>query len=115
MCFEGPLALRSIKSRPKEGHPRTGARATSTRRLSPRAVEGRVSMTAGLDAMAMGAEPSAAPSSASPSPSRPSLSLVVPCFNEEENVMELVEECFRVLRGTGMPFEMVVVDDGSRD
>jgi dolichol-phosphate mannosyltransferase len=80
-------------------------------------LEGRALTTAGLDAMAMEAAQSAAsgPSSASPSPSKPSLSLVVPCFNEEENVEALVEECFRVLRGTGMPFEMVVVDDGSKD
>lgn len=46
---------------------------------------------------------------------RPRLSLVVPCYNEEENVEDLVGECFRALSSLGEPFEMVVVDDGSRD
>ncbi len=46
---------------------------------------------------------------------RPRLSLVVPCYDEEENVEELVDECFRTLRGLGRPFEMIVVDDGSKD
>lgn len=45
----------------------------------------------------------------------PRLSLVVPCYNEEENVEALVKESFQVLRGMGIPFEMVVVDDGSKD
>lgn len=45
----------------------------------------------------------------------PRLSLVVPCYNEEENVEPLLEECFAVLRGMGTSFEMIVVDDGSTD
>lgn len=45
----------------------------------------------------------------------PRLSLVVPCYDEEENVGPLVEEAFRILRGMGMPFEMIAVDDGSKD
>lgn len=47
--------------------------------------------------------------------SPPVVSLVVPCYDEEDNVPVLVEECFKVLQGLGRPFEMVVVDDGSRD
>jgi len=43
------------------------------------------------------------------------VSLVVPCYNEVENVDDLLDECFQVLRAMGVPFEMVVVDDGSRD
>jgi len=39
----------------------------------------------------------------------------VPCYDEEENVESLVRECFAVLGSLGMPFEMIVVDDGSRD
>ncbi len=46
---------------------------------------------------------------------RPRLSLVVPCYNEEENVHDLLEECFRVLRTIGETFEMIAIDDGSRD
>ena len=47
--------------------------------------------------------------------SAPRLSLVVPCYDEEENVGPLIEEAFRVLSGMGIPFELVVVDDGSKD
>ena len=39
----------------------------------------------------------------------------MPCYDEEENVEALVRECFGVLRSLGMPFEMIAVDDGSRD
>lgn len=46
---------------------------------------------------------------------RPQLSLVVPCFNEEDNIADLIEECFRVLKSMNIPFEMIVVDDGSTD
>jgi dolichol-phosphate mannosyltransferase len=46
---------------------------------------------------------------------KPHLSLVVPCYDEEENVEPLVEQCFAVLRRLGVPFEMICVDDGSRD
>jgi dolichol-phosphate mannosyltransferase len=44
----------------------------------------------------------------------PELSVVVPAFNEEENVVALVEEIAQALRGR-MPFEMLFVDDHSRD
>jgi dolichol-phosphate mannosyltransferase len=46
--------------------------------------------------------------------SAPELSVVVPAFNEEENVVALVEEIAQALRGR-LPFEMVFVDDHSRD
>ncbi|MBI4601964.1 MAG: glycosyltransferase family 2 protein [Planctomycetes bacterium] len=46
---------------------------------------------------------------------RPRLSVVVPCYDEEENVEALVGECFGVLRRLGASFEMIVVDDGSKD
>jgi len=44
-----------------------------------------------------------------------SLSIVVPVFDEEENVRPLVEKTVRVGRSIGVPFEVIVVDDGSRD
>lgn len=43
----------------------------------------------------------------------PRFSLVVPLYNEEENVRELVEEIHRVL--SGWDYELVLVDDGSSD
>ncbi len=43
------------------------------------------------------------------------VSVVVPLFDEEENVAPLVAELLPVLEGIGRPFEIVLVDDGSRD
>jgi dolichol-phosphate mannosyltransferase len=48
------------------------------------------------------------------SPAAPELSVVVPAFNEEENVVALAEEIAAALRGR-IAFEMVFVDDHSRD
>jgi dolichol-phosphate mannosyltransferase len=42
-------------------------------------------------------------------------SVVVPLYNEEENVRELVDRLVPVLEKTRLPFEIVFVDDGSRD
>lgn len=43
------------------------------------------------------------------------LSIVIPVFNEEENVAPLVQEIDRALATTQNRYEVVVVDDGSRD
>jgi len=43
------------------------------------------------------------------------VSLVIPLFNEEENVHALYEELERVLTPTGLNLEYVFVDDGSKD
>ncbi len=45
----------------------------------------------------------------------PKLSVLVPVFNEKENLRPLMEELEGVLRQTGRPFEVIAVDDGSRD
>jgi glycosyltransferase involved in cell wall biosynthesis len=45
----------------------------------------------------------------------PYLSVAVPIYNEAENVRALVEELLGVLRGLGKPFEILAVDDASRD
>lgn len=45
----------------------------------------------------------------------PYLSLVIPCFNEEESVDELVTEVFAVLDKNELDAEVVIVDDGSHD
>ena len=45
----------------------------------------------------------------------PAVSIVVPLFNEEATVTELVARLTRTLEGERMPFELVLVDDGSTD
>jgi dolichol-phosphate mannosyltransferase len=45
----------------------------------------------------------------------PELSCVLPVFNEEGNLEALLGEVLPVLRGLGRSFEIVFVDDGSRD
>jgi glycosyltransferase involved in cell wall biosynthesis len=44
-----------------------------------------------------------------------SLSVVVPVFDEEANAQPLVEGIANAVRPLGIPFEIVIVDDGSRD
>ncbi len=50
-----------------------------------------------------------------PGPSAPHYSVVVPVYNEEGNLRPLVERVSRVLDGVGKPYEILFVDDGSRD
>src|SRR6266550_3811930 len=45
----------------------------------------------------------------------PDLSIVFPVFNEEENVPILLEEIASAMRGQPWSYEIVAVDDGSRD
>jgi glycosyltransferase involved in cell wall biosynthesis len=53
----------------------------------------------------------------SASPPDPSVvySVVVPVFNEEGNVEALASRVVDVMEGVGAPFELLFVDDGSRD
>lgn len=46
---------------------------------------------------------------------KPSLSVVVPVYNEEENLQEFGAELAGVLQGLGRPTEVILVDDGSED
>src|SRR4051812_6893481 len=46
---------------------------------------------------------------------RPYLSLVIPAYNEEENVNVLLDRVAAALSLVGKPFEVVIVDDGSTD
>jgi glycosyltransferase involved in cell wall biosynthesis len=46
---------------------------------------------------------------------RPWLSLVFPVFNEQENIDLLLPNALALGKRLGRPFEIVVVDDGSRD
>ena len=44
-----------------------------------------------------------------------SVSLVIPVFNEEENLSQLIRRCLTVCEDMAVPFEVVLVDDGSSD
>ncbi len=58
------------------------------------------------------------PSAAAPAPNQapePYLSVVIPVYNEEENLPELGERLLRTLTAYGRPFEIILVDDGSTD
>lgn len=45
----------------------------------------------------------------------PVISVVAPCHNEQDNIAALVTRLTAVLGGIGEPYEIVLVDDGSRD
>lgn len=46
---------------------------------------------------------------------RPEISLVIPVYNEEENLPVLAAEIRQVLEALGRPYETLFVDDGSTD
>ncbi|MEB3260225.1 MAG: glycosyltransferase family 2 protein, partial [Cyanobacteriota bacterium] len=50
-----------------------------------------------------------------PADGTPELSVVVPLYNEEASVRQLVAQLLEALRPLGLAFELVLVDDGSRD
>ena len=43
------------------------------------------------------------------------ISIVIPAYNEEENLNSLISELRGVLDGLGRSYEIIIVDDGSRD
>jgi glycosyltransferase involved in cell wall biosynthesis len=45
----------------------------------------------------------------------PELSVVIPLYNEVESIPALYDELTAALEATGRPYEVVVVDDGSKD
>lgn len=45
----------------------------------------------------------------------PSISVFYPCFNEEENIPHFVDEALEVLPEIARKFEIIIVNDGSRD
>ena len=48
-------------------------------------------------------------------PTPTTISIVVPCFNEEFNVPELAERVLAMLDRGGLTGELLLVDDGSQD
>src|SRR3979490_23490 len=42
-------------------------------------------------------------------------SIVVPCYNEQENIPPLYMKITEVMDGIGEPYELVFIDDGSKD
>ena len=48
-------------------------------------------------------------------PVEPQVSVVIPVYNEEENLSELVDRVGAALSSSGYSFELICVDDGSRD
>ncbi|MCX5893671.1 MAG: glycosyltransferase, partial [Deltaproteobacteria bacterium] len=49
-----------------------------------------------------------------PSP-EPYISVIIPVYNEAENLRELGERLLRTLVSMERPFEIILVDDGSND
>jgi undecaprenyl-phosphate 4-deoxy-4-formamido-L-arabinose transferase len=45
----------------------------------------------------------------------PYVSLVIPVYNEEANLSELIQRCLDVCRSLDKSFEIILVDDGSKD
>ena len=45
----------------------------------------------------------------------PSLSIVLPAYNEEANVVAAVEEVSHVAQKLNVDYEIILVNDGSRD
>ena len=43
------------------------------------------------------------------------ISIVIPVFNEQENIDEFVQRCLAVCRKMERPFEIILADDGSKD
>jgi glycosyltransferase involved in cell wall biosynthesis len=57
-------------------------------------------------------------SAAVPNPSAhpwPTISTIVPTFREAKNLPELIERIERIRNETGMPIDVIIVDDNSRD
>jgi glycosyltransferase involved in cell wall biosynthesis len=56
-----------------------------------------------------------APNGSGPATTAPELSVVIPCYNEEEVLPELHRRLAEVCVELGWPYELVLVNDGSRD
>src|SRR5690606_14924202 len=50
-----------------------------------------------------------------PSTAEPDVSIVIPVYNEVDNLPDLVDRIDHAMRPTGRAFELIAIDDGSRD
>lgn len=48
-------------------------------------------------------------------PKKHTISVFFPCYNDKKSIVKLVEDAFEVLRKIARDYEVIVVDDGSRD
>jgi glycosyltransferase involved in cell wall biosynthesis len=48
-------------------------------------------------------------------PAQPDISVVIPAFNEAQNVRPMYDALTRVLKPSGLSYELIWIDDGSRD
>ena len=46
---------------------------------------------------------------------QPYLSLIIPCYNEQENIPTLLQRAGSAMEELAKPFEVIIVDDGSTD
>ena len=46
---------------------------------------------------------------------KPEISIVIPAYNEEESLRALFAELYPVMKAMGRPFEIIFINDGSRD
>ncbi len=60
-------------------------------------------------------KPTSARAEAPNTPSRPMISVVIPVYNEIENIDALATDVWSALGAIGKSFEVILVDDGSRD
>ncbi len=44
-----------------------------------------------------------------------SLSIFFPCYNEERNIVPLIQETEKAMKGLAVDYEIIIVDDGSSD
>jgi undecaprenyl-phosphate 4-deoxy-4-formamido-L-arabinose transferase len=54
-------------------------------------------------------------SAAQPAAVQPAVSVVIPVYNEEDVLPTLFKRLYPVMDGTGVPYEIIFVNDGSRD
>lgn len=43
------------------------------------------------------------------------LSIIIPCYNEEEGISNTISEIFKLMKKTNIYFEIILIDDGSKD
>ena len=60
-------------------------------------------------------EPEPAPHEPAPHEYAPHVSIVLPCFNEEEHVLLEVERICTAMDKSGLSYELLAIDDGSTD